>query len=29
MFSARSFTVDTRGLGTQELTDEVQRIVRE
>jgi thiamine phosphate synthase YjbQ (UPF0047 family) len=29
MFSARSFTVDTRGLGTQGLTDEVQRVVRE
>ena len=29
MFSARSFTVDTRGLGTHEITDEVQRIVRE
>ena len=29
MFSVRSFTVDARGLGTQEITGEVQQIVRE
>ena len=29
MFQARSFTLSTRGRGTYEITDEIQRIVRD